>query len=63
MQLEFIIKRLSNKQSMLGQGQLVDNAKLDLKMGEAFDQSKKYHLQLQAMHRIELEKNLRQIIE
>ena len=63
MQLEFILKRLSNKQSLLAPGQLVNNAKLDLKMGEAFEQSKKYHLQLQAKHRIELERNLRNIIQ
>lgn len=48
---------------MLAPGQLVNNAKLDLKMGEAFEESKKYHLQLQAKHRIELERNLRNVIQ
>ena len=63
MQLEFVINRLANKQSLLGKGRLVNHAKLDMKMGEAFEQSKKYHLQLQAWHRIELEMTERKLMD
>lgn len=59
MQLVFscssIINRLASKQNVLGQGCLINQAKLDVQMGEAFEESKKFHSQLQAKQMIELE--------
>ena len=47
MQLEFsqqsVINRLSNMQNALGKGQLVNQAKLSMKMGGDLETSKKYH--------------------
>ena len=49
---ESIIKRLSNMQNSLGQSKVVNKEKLDLKMGYAFEQSKRYQELLQAKRKV-----------
>ena len=52
-----IIERLSRMHSTLSTGKLTNQVKLTQEMGDEFAAFKKYHQQLQATKRIEIEKN------